>query len=89
VGWDPVTDSRLIGYRVYYSTSIPLTTANALGSLPVLVPTQTSLELTVASVPGLVTGITLYVAVTSVGMDSLLGLVESLLSTSASVVCCN
>ena len=88
VGWDPVEEPRLIGYRVYYSTSVPLTTANALGSLPVLVPTQTSLALAAASVPGLVTGMTLYVAATSVGMDPLLGLVESELSSSASVLCC-
>lgn len=63
ISWDPVTDARVTGYKIYYSTA-PLTGAPAPVTIDVGNVTTYSFNATTA---GVAVGSTLYVAVTSVG----------------------
>lgn len=77
ISWDPVVDSRVTGYKVYYSTA-PLTGPPTATTVSVGNVTSYTLNVTAA---GIITGSTLYVAVTSVGNG-----IESGLSQTVSVV---
>lgn len=77
VAWDAVSDSRVTGYRVYYSTS-PLSGVSA--ALSINVGNVTSYTFN-PSVAGLAVGTTVYFGVTALGNG-----IESSLSDTVSVV---